>query len=133
MRKYMMHSVLHNGYIPRVYKPTDDDVILAGRVTCFYGCQQACMMRGHPLIEHLWSTRDSLFHVGPCAESMPLAAFEDMHQCLHFADDWVEDADANWEDVYLNKKVESLATAKHCVNFGMVKDAFNKHWKELVT
>merc|ERR1712086_865396 len=90
------------------------------------------MMRGHPSIEHSWSTRDSLFHVGQCAESMLLAAFEDMHRCLHFADDWEEDADANWEDVYLDKKVQLSATAKHRVKFGMVEDAFNKRWKELV-
>ena len=57
----------------------------------------------------------------------------DMHRCLHFADDLEENADANWGDVYLDKKVESLATAKHRVQFGMVEDAFNKRWKERVT
>ena len=35
--------------------------------------------------------------------------------------------------MYLDKKVESLATTKHRVKFGMVEDAFNKRWKELVT
>jgi len=59
-------------------------------------------------------------------------AFKDMHRCLHFADDWEEDADADWEDTYLDEKVEAPATAKHRVNFGMVEDAFNKRWKELV-
>ena len=85
------------------------------------------MMHGHPSMVHSWSTRDSLFHVGPCAESMPLDAFMDMHRCLHFEVDWDEDADANYE------KVEPSATAKHRVKFGMVEDAFNKHWKELLT
>ena len=77
--------------------------------------------------------RDSLSHVGPCAESMPLSAFGDMHQCLHFVHDWEEDANADWEDVYLDEKVESSATAKHRVQVGMVKDVFNKRLKELVT
>ena len=73
-------------------------------------------MRGHPLIEHSWSTRDLLFHVGSFTESMPLDAFKDMHRCLHFADDWEEDANADLEDVYLDKKVELPAMAKHRVN-----------------
>ena len=129
----MMHIVLHDGYNSRFYKPKDDHVILADHVALFFGCQHARMMKEHPSIEHSWNTRDSLFHVGPCAESMPLAAFEDILRCLHFTDDWEEDADANWEDVYLDEKVEASATAKHRVTFGMVEDAFNKHWKEPVT
>ena len=51
----------------------------------------------------------------------------------YFADDWEEDVDADWEDVDLDKKVELSATAKQRVKFGMVEDAFNKRWKELVT
>jgi hypothetical protein len=133
MRNYMLHITLHDGYSPRFYKPKDDHVILADHVARFFGCQHARMMKGHPSIEHAWNTRDSLLHVGPCAESMPLAAFMDMHRCLHFADDWEEDADTDWEDVYLDEKVEATPTAKHRVKFGMVEDAFNKRWKELVT
>ena len=90
-------------------------------------------MRGHPSIEHSWPTRDSLRHIGPCAESMPLAASKDMHWYFHFVDDWEEDANINWEDVYLDEDVEASATAKHSVQFGMVEDAFNKRWKEFVT
>ena len=75
----MMHIVLHDGYTPWFYKAKDDHVILADHVARFFGCQHARMMREQPSIEHSWSTRNSLFHVGPYAESMPLAAFEDMH------------------------------------------------------
>ena len=127
MRNYMMHIVLHDGYNPRFYKPKDDNVILANHVARFFGCQHARMMRGHPSIEHSWNTRDSLFHVGPCAESMPRAAFKGMHLCLHFANDWEDDADADWEDVYLDEKVKASTTVKHRVKFGIVEDAFNKH------
>ena len=84
------------------------------------------MMCGHPSIEHSWLTCDSLRHCGSCAESMSLSAFEDRHRCLHFADDWEEDANADWEDVYLDEGVQSPAAAKHSEQFGMVEDAFNK-------
>ena len=122
----MMHIVLHDGYNPRFYKPKDDHVILADHVARFFGCQHARMIRGHPSIEHSWNTRDSMFHVSLCAESMSLVAFKDMHQCLHFADDWNEDADAGWEEVYLDEKVEASGTEKYRVKCVMVKDAFNK-------
>ena len=84
------------------------------------------MMLSHPSIEHSWLTHDSLFDVGPCAKSIPLADFMDMHQWLHFANDWEEDANADWEDVYLDEGVQSPAAAKHSEQFGMVEDAFNK-------
>ena len=67
------------------------------------------MMRGHPSMEDAWSTRESLRHIG----AMSINAFRDMHQCLHFADDWEEDRDAEWEDVYLDERVPAPATAKH--------------------
>jgi hypothetical protein len=133
MRNYMMHIVLHEGYKPRFYKPKIDHVILADHVARFFGCQHARMMRGHPSIEHAWSSRESLYHIGACAESMPINAFQDMHRCLHFADDWEEDADVDWENVYLDEKVPAPAAAKHRKKFGMVEDAFNARWKELVT
>ena len=91
------------------------------------------MMLGHPSVEQSWSTRDLLFHVSPCAKSMPLAAFMDIHRCLHFRDDLEEGVNADWEDVYLDEKIESSATARHRVKVGMVEDNFNKRWKELVT
>ena len=133
MHNYMMELVLHDGYNPRFYKPKDDYVILADHVARSFGCQHARMMKGHPSMEHSWSTRDSLFHVELCAKSMLLSAFMDVHRCLHFANDWEDDSDADWEDVCLNKKYEASATAKHRVQFGMVEDEFNKRWKELVT
>ena len=37
------------------------------------------------------------------------------------------------EDVYLDGKVPTPATAKHRAQFGMVEDAFNVRWKELVS
>ena len=55
-----------------------------------------------------------------------------MHQCLYFADDWEEDTNADWEHLYLNKRVQLPAAAKHRKYCGMVEDAFNERWKERV-
>ena len=72
-------------------------------------------------------------HVGACDKSMPLNAFQDIHRCLHFADDWEEDREATWEIVYLDEHVVLPATAKHRASFGMVKGTFNTSWKEHVS
>jgi hypothetical protein len=133
MRNYMMHIVLHSGYKPRFYNPKEDHVILAHHVARFFGCQHARMMRGHPSMEDTWSTRESLYHIGACAESMTINAFQDIHRCLHFADDWEEDGEAEWDSVYLDERVKAPATAVHRCKFAMVEDAFNKRWKELVS
>ena len=71
MRNYMMHIVLHDGHNPRFYKPKEDHVILGDHVAHFFGCQHARMVSNHPSIEDAWSIRDSTYHVGPCADSMP--------------------------------------------------------------
>ena len=94
-RHYMLDIVLHDGYTPRFCKPKEDHVILADHVARFSGCQHARMMCGHSSIEYSWSTCDLLHYVGACAESMPLSAFEDMHRCLYFADEWEEDTNAD--------------------------------------
>ena len=99
----------------------------------FFRCQHANMISGRPSTKDAWSTRESLYHVGLYAELMSLRAFQDMYRCLNFADDWEEDAYFDWELIYLNKRVQSLSVAKHYRTVGMVTDAFNKHWKELVT
>jgi hypothetical protein len=91
------------------------------------------MMCGHPSTEDVWSIRETLSHIGACAESMPINAFQHMHQCLHFADDWEENGDTNWEDLYLDETLPTPATDKHKAKFIMVKDTFNVHWKELVS
>ena len=61
-------------------------------------------------------------------------AFQDLHRCLHFADDWEEENGVVWDDVYLDEKVSSSETAaKHRTKFCMVEDAINARWKEVVT
>ena len=71
------------------------------------------MMRGHPLMEDVWSMWETSYHIGACAESMPINTFQDMHQCLYFADNREEGGDTDWEDIYLDEKVPAPATAKH--------------------
>ena len=86
MRIYTPNIVFHNGYKPRFYTPKKDFVILGNHAAHFFGCQHARMMRGHPSMEEAGSTWELLRHIGVCAESMPINAFQNMHQCLHFAD-----------------------------------------------
>ena len=56
-----------------------------------------------------------------------------MHRCLHFVNNWEEDVDIDWEDTYLDEKVPAPATTNYRAKFGMVEDAFNVPWKELVS
>jgi hypothetical protein len=49
-------------------------------------------MKGLPSIDNCWSTHESLDAVGTAKESMPSDAFYDMMQCMHFADDWEDEA-----------------------------------------
>ena len=113
MRIYTPNIVFHNGYKPRFYTPKKDFVILGNHAAHFFGCQHARMMRGHPSMEDTGSMRESLHQICVCAESMSINAFQDMYQCLNFADDWEEDREADWEDVHLDEKVPAPATAKH--------------------
>lgn len=53
---------------------------------------------GFPSIEETWSTRESIDHIAPAAESMPKDAYIDMYRCMHFSDDW--EADENGKEAY---------------------------------
>ena len=44
---------------------------------------------------------------------MPLNAMYDMNGCMHFTDDWMEDDDEEWDDIYPDPRVESPETTKH--------------------
>ena len=89
--RYMIHSVLHEEYKPRFYKPKQDHVTLGNCVPRFVGCQHTRMMRGHSPMEDVWSTPESLYHIGACAESIPIKYFQDMHRCLNFDIDWAKE------------------------------------------
>ena len=78
MRNYMLHVIKEKGWVPKYYCPSDKKYILADDVAHFFGCQLAQSLRGNPLIEQYWSTRESLDAVGMCMKSMPKNAFEDI-------------------------------------------------------
>ena len=52
-------------------------------------------------------------------ESMQRAAFQDIHRCLHRADDWDKPDDAEWDDVFLDNKYKSPASAKHRKSYAL--------------
>ena len=91
----MMKIMLHEGYKPRFNNPKKYHVILGNHVIRFFGYQHTCMLRAYPSMEDVWSTWELLHHISTCAENMPMNAFQDMHRCLHFADNWEEDRDAD--------------------------------------
>ena len=132
MRNYMLHVIKAKGWVPKYYRPSDDKYILADDVSRFFGCQLARSLRGNPLIERCWSTRESLDAIGTCMESMPKNASEDIYSCLHFNNDW--DDGEEWEDdTYTDRKTSSPdGTAHHRQKFSMFEDSFNIRWKECV-
>jgi hypothetical protein len=64
---------------------------------------------------------------------MRINAFQDMHHCLHFADNWEEDCKVVWNNVYLDGSTMAAdGIATHCMKFAMVEEACNTCRKELV-
>lgn len=67
---------------------------------------------------------------------MPRSAFEDMHRCMHFSDDWDEEEGGEvppWELTYADEKFEpSPEVANHRRKFEHVEDGFNRRWKQCV-
>jgi hypothetical protein len=129
MCNFMLHSIKDKGWTPMYYRPADEKVISADDVARFFGYQLARSLRGNPLIQRTWSTRESLDAIGTCMECMPKNAFQDVYTCLHFDDEW--DGDNKWGDVYGDsKKCSPEGTAKHCQKFSVFEDGFNRQWKE---
>ena len=87
------------------------------------------MLRGFPSIRDTWSTRETLFAIGMATESMLRGAFEDINRCFHFADDWDEPEDVDWEDIYLDNEYKSPESTKHCLKNSIIENAHNKAWK----
>ena len=64
---------------------------------------------------------------------MPQSAFTDIHRCMHFSDDWDEEQDCEWDDVYSDKKYSSSPEVEnHRRKYEHIENAFNKRWKEVV-
>ena len=66
---------------------------------------------------------------------MPKDVYIDMYRCMHFSDDWDEDADGDipWEDVYNDVKYGSSPDVeRHRRKYEHIEDGFNQRWKECV-
>ena len=64
---------------------------------------------------------------------MTLDAIKDLTRCLHFADDWEDEEDEEWEQKYNDSKEEAAdTTARHQKKFSMVEDAYNRRWQAMV-
>ena len=136
MRNYMIHLMRSDGYKPRYYSPGPgkNRVITADHVARFFGCHMGRMLRGFPSIGGTWCTRDTIFAVPPVKESMTQDAYKDIYRCMHFSDDWDEEEDIAWDDVYADNKYEpSPDAAKHRKKFDHIEEGFNKRWKECIT
>ena len=52
---------------------------------------------------------------------------------MHFVDDWEADSDIEWDEYFMNPKVEGDGTiATHRTNFSLVEDGWNSWWQEIV-
>ena len=128
MRNYMIRLIRHEGYKPQYYNPAKHKEIQAHHVARYFGIELCRMLRGWPTYEEVWSTRESLFEIGVCTESMPLGAIFDLNRCMHFVDDWEEDDDEDWETIYPDARRVSPDVGTHRSKFCIVEDAFNQVW-----
>ena len=104
MRNYMIFLIRTEGYTPRYYNPAKGKEILGHHVARYFGVEISRMLRGFPSVDETWSTRESLFEIGLCVESMPKAAMYDMSRCIHFTDDSEVEDEEDWDSVYPDKK-----------------------------
>ena len=131
MRNYMTMIIEDKSYKPRYYK--DGKTFTTGHVTRFYGALLAKILSGNPSNNQMFSTREIFDAVEPVKNSMPQSAMEDLSRCLHFADDWEDEEDEEWEQKYGDIKEEAVdTTARHRKKFSMVEDAYNRRWQGMV-
>ena len=131
MRNYMTMLIEEKSYKPRYYKA--GKTITTDHVARFYGALLAKMLSGYPSNNQMFSTREIFDAVEPVKNSMPQSAMEDLSRCLHFADDWEDAEDEEWEQKYNDIKEEAVdTTARHRKKFSMVEDAYNRRWQAMV-
>ena len=82
-------------YKPRYYKA--GKTITTNLVARFYGALLARMLSGNPSNSQMFSTREIFDAVEPVKNSLTLDAMKDLTRCLHFADDWEDTEDEEWE------------------------------------
>ena len=139
MRNYMAYLCVYHGFKPKYYDPMGDGkkeefkYITADHVARFYGVMMARIWSNNSSIETMWSVREILDAVPSVKEAMPQDAYKDLYRCMHFVDDWEGDADTEWEEYFMDPKVEhDGSTAAHRTKFSMVEDGWNSRWQEIV-
>ena len=66
-------------------------------------------------------------------ELMPQDAYKDLYFFMHFIDDWEADSDNEWDEYFMDPKVESVnTTATYWAKFSLVEDGFNSRWQEII-
>ena len=135
----MVYLILHHGYKPKYYDPLGDKpknictYITADHVARFYGVMMARIWSNNSSIDNMWSVREILDAVPSVKESMPQDAYKDLYRCMHFVDDWEADTDSEWEEYFMDPKVEADDdTATHRTKFSIVEDRYNARWQEIV-
>ena len=52
---------------------------------------------------------------------------------MHYSDDWDVIDDDNWEDTYIDPKLEAgVSTAAHLLKHRLLEDAYNNRWQAIV-
>ena len=135
MRNYMVYLILHHDYKPKYYDPMGDKpknickYITANHVARFYGVMMARIWSNNSSIDNMWSVREILDAVPSVKEAMPQDAYKDLYRCMHFVDDWEADTHSEWEEYFMDPKVEADdGTATHRTKFSIVKDGWNSQW-----
>ena len=100
MRNYMTMIIEDRGYKPRHYNPDKGKIITGDHIARFYGALLAKMLPRNPSNIQIFSTREIFDAVEPVKNSLTLDAMKDLSRCLHFADDWEDEEDEEWEEKY---------------------------------
>lgn len=132
MQNYLVHIMKDDGFKPKYFHP-ENNPIKPSHVARMYGAIVANCLYGNRSVEQIWSTREVFDAVEPIKVSMPQDAWKDLARCMHFADDWEEDDDRWTADNYPAEKcAPSSDTAQHRKKHGILEDAYNKRWQEVV-
>ena len=135
MRSYMVRIMNDTtiNYKPKYFNPPER-VIKGHHVARYYGCCLARMLHGNPSIERMYSSRNTFDAVEVIKNCMPQDAMKELTRCLHFADDWEQGDDEEWDTIYSDVKVQADEnTASHRKNFSLLEDMYNKRWQACVT
>ena len=61
-------------------------------------------------INNMWSVHKIMDSIPSAKELMPQDAYKDLYFFMHFIDDWEADSDNEWDEYFMDPKVESVNT-----------------------